>query len=367
MKLSHSKLSCILSCPMSYYLTYIEGISTIQEKPALYVGSAVHWGIEHNTEDLSEYFNSQESEYTRDQLLAESMVHGYLKHKDEIFRQILSMPDGSPLNLLEESHEVYITGKLPSNKFPEPTDFVGIIDLLLLTDKGFVVIDYKTSSYEPDWSTYLEQIYRYIFLLRSEFPDIPVVKIGIVNIKKTSIRQKKTENYEQFLNRLKYEYDINDENLVNYHEYQASDLNKELVDSYINNLSKMCDAARIIDENKSWFINYGAANGTYGKSPFWNIFYHTEDAYLLYKISDEIYDEDTNNVLTSRECVPIDMLVIDKNNVLNHYSKYRDEYEKVKSMCMTVDEFHRYLKTKYICDDNLLKKYFRNLSKIKTT
>ena len=43
--------------------------------------------------------------------------------------------------------------------------------------------------------------------------DIPVVKIAIINLRKTSIRQKKTENESQFLNRMKFEYDLNDDKL----------------------------------------------------------------------------------------------------------------------------------------------------------
>ena len=33
MKLSHSKLSTILNCPMTYYLSYIEKISLKDKKP----------------------------------------------------------------------------------------------------------------------------------------------------------------------------------------------------------------------------------------------------------------------------------------------------------------------------------------------
>lgn len=120
MKLSHSKLAKLISCPMSYRLTYELGIWTKVEKPALAIGSAVHWGIEHETDDLSEYFKEQGTfkqgdAYTREQVLAEAMVYGYLTHKDEIFEQILVDPDtGEKLELLEETHELYVTGKLKS-------------------------------------------------------------------------------------------------------------------------------------------------------------------------------------------------------------------------------------------------------------
>jgi len=362
MKLSHSKLSTILSCPMSYYLSYIEGISTIDEKPALWIGSAVHWGIEHNTEDLTEYFKSEQKNYSREQLLAESMVHGYLKHKDEIMNDILTMPDGSKLTLVDESHELYVNGKLPSFKYEDGHTFVGIIDLLLLTDKGFIIIDYKTSTYTPDWNNYLEQIYRYMFLVKSEFPDIPIVKIGIINIRKTAIRQKKTENLQQFLNRMKFEYEINDENYVNYHEYNPSEIEHKVIDNYISNLSKMSDTAAMIDENKMWFINYGAANGQYGKSDYWNIFYRIPDSYILYKIRDKIVTTDVDNniiVAETRPCRPLDMLVIDNNNVLNHYETYKSEWENFTD---TVECFHTMLREKYICDDDLLEQYRDNVS-----
>lgn len=370
MKFSHSKLSTLLTCPMSYYLTYEEGISTIQEKPALYVGSAVHWGIEHNIEDLTEFFDSADSNYTREQLLAEAMVHGYFKHKDELFEKILTNEDGSKLNLIEESHEVYITGKLQSKRWKDVThDFVGIVDLLLLTNQGFIVIDYKTSTYEPDWSNYLDQIYRYIFLLRCEFPEIPIVKIGIINIKKTAIRQKKTENNEQFLNRMRFEYEINDENYVNYHEYSPSSLDSNLIDEYIDNLRSMCDAGKTIVDDKLWYINFSAANGQYGKSAFWDIFYKTPDAYLLYKISDllvaheDFYDDKINDTLVvkSRPCVPIDMLVVDHNNVMNHYSKYKEEL--TKSGFKDLALFNQHIRENFIFDEHLLQGYTENIQK----
>lgn len=367
-KWSHSSLSQILSDPASYYLNHIEHISTIVEKPALYVGSAVHWGIEHNTEDLTEFFEGRN--YGRDQLLSEAMCHGYLKHKDEIFNEILTNSDGTKLQLLDESHEVFITGKLASSKNLEVVhDFVGIIDLLLLTDKGFIVIDYKTSSSVPDWSTYMDQIYRYVFLLRCEFPEIPIVKIGIVNLRKTAIRQKKTENEAEFFNRMKLQYDLNVEDFVNYHEYPIESLDEELIANYIENMSKMVDAAKMIYDNKIWFINFGNAIGYYGKSEYYDIFYHTKDAHMLYKISDTFLEDymsgeevKADMIVQSRPCVPIDMLVLDYNNVMNHYDKYKDVVSSLDKHS-SKSEIDTYLKSKYICDQKLLDVYYE-LNKI---
>ena len=89
MRLSHSKLSLLLSNPMEYYLCYRMGITPKVEKTALSIGSAVHWGIENDTEDLTGYFGDRLN-YGRDQLMAEAMVHGYFNHKDEIFNEIIT-------------------------------------------------------------------------------------------------------------------------------------------------------------------------------------------------------------------------------------------------------------------------------------
>lgn len=364
MKLSHSKLTTILTCPASYYLTYIQHISKKDEKSALAIGSAVHWGIEHNTEDLTEYWNQQfktRDQYGRDQLLAEAMVHGYMKHKDELLNKILTDRDGSKLQLLDETHELNIKTTLRTEKFEH--EFVGIIDLLLTTDKGFILVDYKTSTYTPDWDKYLDQIYRYIMLLRNEFPDIPICKIGIINIKKTGIRIKKNETVEQFLNRMKFEYDINDEEYVNYHEFLPEDLDNVLIDRYIENLKKECDIAQMIADGDTFFINFQAAQNQYGKSDFWDIFYHTKDAYLLYKISDRVYDEETKTYLKSRDCVPIDMEVLN-SRVINKYETYKllleeflESHSNSDSSLDIFDTFHNMLRDNVLVDECLLNKY----------
>lgn len=361
MKLSHSKLQTILTCPMTYFLEYKEGIKLKIEKPALYIGSAVHWGIEHNTDDLTEFYKESgsfkhEQGYTREQLLAESMVYGYLQHKKEIFDELLKDDDGNKLEMLEETHELFLEAELEGYKNNEVNNFVGIIDLLILTEKGFIVVDYKTSSQVPDWNQYLEQIYRYIYLLKKQFPEVPVYKIGIINLRKSMIRQKKDENEEGFLIRLKNEYKEHSDLYITTHIYHPSDLDENLISEYIENLKKMADMANVIDKNEMWYINYSNANGVYGKSQYYDIFYKTKDNYLLYKISDTLYDAGEDVIKNERDCVPIDMLVIDKKNILNKYDIF--EKEVIDSEILNKDKLFPFLKSKYECDDKLLEKYY---------
>lgn len=368
MKLSHSKLSTILTCPMSYYLAYKQCITPVAPKTAFSIGTAVHWGLEHNTEDLIPYFVENEGykendSMSREQILSIAMTHGYLTHKEEIFKKILyDEKSHSELQIIDEIHEIYLNGKLKSYSQKTPHDFVGIIDLLLLTDKGFILIDYKTSSFIPNWNDYLDQIYRYIFLLQSNFPDVPIYKIGIINLRKSGSRQKRGETEVAFLNRLKFEYELNDEDFINYHMFEVEDLDKNIVNAYIDNLSRQADTAELIDTNNMWYINYDAANGKY-KSQYWDIFYKTPSCHVLYNIKDTIFDEETKTMKDIRRCKPLDMLVIEKTNILNKYEQFRAQALAFYSINndMNKDKLFEHLKKSFIVDDELLEEYWLTL------
>lgn len=365
MRLSHSKLSLGLSNPMEYFLNYKMGISPKFEKTALSLGSAVHWGLEHGTEDLSEYFGNK-LEYSHDELLAEAMCHGYFYYKNQIFDELLTDKDGTKATLLEENHEVFIDGKLKSFINKECHIFVGIIDLLLLTDKGFIIVDYKTSSNVPNWNDYLDQLYRYIFLLKSEFPDVPIYKLAIINLRKSRTRQTRGESNQSYQNRLFKDYELNDDSFVNWHVFNPNEFSLTFVKLYIDNLSKMADTLDIIDKNNAWYSNFGATN-SYGGSVYKDIIYHTPDCHVLYTIKDKIYDEETNSFLDRRDCRKIDMLVVDYQNVLNKYELFEKAILELINVetDMSIEELNELLKNKYICDDELLDVYWQTFLKSK--
>lgn len=370
MKLSHSKLQCILNCPMTYFLQYRMGIQLKTPKAALELGSAVHWGLEHSTDNLSEYYGTQT--LSNEQILAEAMVHGFLVNKNNIFDQILRHPiTGEKLTLVKETHELFITGKLKSFlKLVDYHEFVGIVDLLLLVeDKAgnlyFIIIDYKTTSVQPNWDDYLDQIYRYIFLLNSFIPEVPVLKTGIISLQKSKIKQKVNETQKQFALRIKKDYEIDDGTYIHWHMFDTDMLNKQVVDAYIDNLARESDTAHLIDSNNAWFINYAGAVNKYGKSPYWDIFYHTPDCHVLYTITDKIYNDETGEFETTRDCRPLDMMVIDHDNVLNKYETFKLQALAFYSIKEDIeqDAFFEDLKKRFITDDSLLNKYWLTLVK----
>jgi len=372
MKLSHSKLQLLLKDPMSYHLKYDLGISQIETKPALRLGSAVHWGLEHGTDCLDEYYGNTDN-YTDEQGLAEAMVSAYINNKDEIFDLILTSLDekGSAvkLKMLDEQHEVFINSKLPSFKDPEHLhEFIGIADLLIETDKGLILIDYKTSSTEPSWDGYLEQIYRYIFMLKHVYPDKPVCKIGIVNLRKTRMRQKTNETTRNYYQRMKDEYLNNPWDYLYVHMYKPEDLNKELLDAYVENLSRMADAAETIVKNKLFYINFGAQND-YGKAEYYDIFYHTPGAFCLYNITDTILD-DKNCIKTEKDggrrpCTELDIKSIDDMSVLNKYTRFRDVTLPLIAKLESFDknEIHNELAKEFKFDEQNFDMYWSILMK----
>ena len=350
MRYSHSRLNTILSCPMTYYLSYEQKISRKEKPRALFIGSAVHYGLENNITVLDDYFKEngnfkQQTEFSDEQLLAESMLEGYQSHKNDIYDQILSY-NGERLELIKEEHELELYAPLNEND-----EFFGIIDLLLFTNKGFIIIDYKTSSNTPNWNDYLEQIYRYIFLLQHNFPDVPILKIGIINLRKCQIRKKKNENDDEFKRRIKFEYELNDENYINYHEYLPCELDKTHLEDYIRNLYYMCDMANVMINSKIRYINYTAANGVY-KSQYLEIFNHTENSYLLYEIEDEYFVD--GEIVHKRDCIPLDMECIYGDEYLvNKYTKF----EQIRKCRNSLESTIKYLELFYKYDIELLNNY----------
>lgn len=377
MHLSHSGLQLLLTCPASYFLSKKQGISLKKETKALQVGSAFHWGCEHNTEDLKGYldeidpFQNLYNDFTKEVALATGMVHGYLKKKDSIYKQILKSYEGEDLTLVDEFHELDLVCDLPSLRFEKNHEFHGIIDLLMLTDKGWIILDYKTSSMRPDFDKYLDQVLRYCWMVEQKFPEMPIYKVGIINVRKTGIKQRQGENEENYAMRIKREYDFDDCDLIEYHEFKPDDFEKSKMDLYIKNLSRMADFAQEIEDNNFWFINYGNAVSVYGKSEFWDLFYKTPDCKYLYKVYDPMFNTDLGEMSNYRDATDLDINCLEVPNPLNHYETFKEAFNKlpmsqVPALVLAQAEACRitclkYCKEHYTTDDELLNRYWNEL------
>ena len=368
---SHSRLNKIIENPKEYMLYYRQGIVPKEKKKSLFLGSGVHWGLERNSSDLMGYFFEQYgieqteeniANYVKDniQVMAESMAEAFLLRKQDFIDEILTEEDGTKLEILEEYHELELICEFDSNKYEFKHKFKGIIDLLFLTNKGFILCDYKTSSSVPDWNQYKSQLFDYILLLKKNFPDVPVIKVAIINLQKTGIKLKKNETELEFQERIKNEYVCN-QDLIRWHIYMAEEFDEEEVEAYSNNLTEMLDMAKTIDDEQIFYLNHSATQNMYGKSDYWDIFYHTPDAHCLYNIRDTIFDTQEHKIKQLRDCVPIDMLTVEKGeNVLNKYWKFKKEIVDFEKKNDTIDKeaIFNYLRKHYITDEFLLKEYW---------
>ena len=65
-----------------------------------------------------------------------------------------------------------------------------------------------------------------IFLLKKNFPEVPVIKVAIINLQKTGIKLKKNETDLDFQERIKNEYVCN-QDLIRWHIYMAEEFDED--------------------------------------------------------------------------------------------------------------------------------------------
>lgn len=380
---SNSSLNELMQCPATFFLKKICKITPIVAKPAFSLGSAVHWCLENEVEDSEPYYEGlnlnalKKLNYNSDKVLVDAMVHLFYKNKEKIYNQLLTNEDGSKLKLVsktitdinnveyninKECNELSLYVKIKSYKFKEDHNFMGIIDKLLLVEDekgrlGFILLDYKTSSQLPNWDKYLDQLYRYRYILKYLFPKMMLFKIGIINLVKTGIRKTKKESEDDFKKRIIEEYEINDDGLLNYHIYEDKLLDENMFKYYIQNLSRMLDNARTIYDDKNFYLDWAGLETQYGKNDYYYMIFPYENSWLDFKIEDTIYDEDSDTILKYRVCVESDTKILFNDKVIYNFNQFKDIYEFLKETLNDAKIKH-YILDLYTIDEDLLDAYF---------
>lgn len=350
---SHSKINLVLEDVFSYFLRYYYKVEPVKKSNALLIGSAVHHGLELDNSDLSDYFREngsfeQKNAFSPEQMLAEAMVTSYLAVKDDILSDIIG--DSHIKNIYREQEYIVPLEKTKS-------EFLGIIDLLIETDKGWIVVDYKTTSKTPNYDDYLEQLYRYCFLLEKTYPDIPIYKIAIISLKKASIRQKFNESPDDFKRRLILLYREQGSEYISYHIFNKSEdkviFNPEVLKNYYNNLENLISLCEKIISYDKFPVNYSKALNIYGNSPYFDlIYFNKEKAQANLYVRDYIYNEDLNEIEYKRDLNEVDFVLIEQAS-LSVLNKSIIHYDHYKSIIENKDDNIE----NYIYDPELIKKY----------
>lgn len=207
---SHSRIECFEKCPYQYKLRYVDELTTLPDDAAdnaLFLGTAMHTGIEENVD---------------------AAIKGYKKnypmitdaHINEIIKLQTMIPKAR--NLL---YNDMCYGRTPIFEKPIATKhFIGFADCLIPTENEneWILVDFKYCN-PKSVDRYLEsdQLHLYKYHLEQMNPKIKIVAMCYMIIPKTMIRQKKTEDLLQFRKRLKdtlnglnpevifVEYDVN--------------------------------------------------------------------------------------------------------------------------------------------------------------
>lgn len=230
MKVSYSRVSIFNQCPYKYKLRYVERIDTVKNQDpnnALYMGTALHEGLEN---DLKACIKSYISNYY---VLNDKNIDEIEKFKFLIPRIKPLVPDG--INELE----------IVDN------DFTGFIDLLVPTDKKGVydMYDFKYSNNKANYQLSPQlHLYKYFYEKQS---GNKIRNMYFLFVPKVQIRQKKTEDLYQFRKRIDEELENTFENL----EFMKINYDPKKVISFLLDVKKIYECEDF-EKNPSYLCNW---------------------------------------------------------------------------------------------------------------
>lgn len=249
---SYSRIGCFKTCPYQYKLRYIEKLKTLPDAEptnALYLGTAMHTGIEKNVEEAIK------------QYLSNYPVIDDL-HINETIKMEYIIPKAKDL--------------LPSGEYElkiDDEEFVGYADLLVPKGNGhYDLLDFK---YSNNVENYLKsgQLHVYKYYIERTTERI-IDNMYFVFLPKIMIRQKKTEDLYQFRKRLCEELSKSEIKIIKV-DYDFQKVQEYLADveqikaatEFPKNESRLCDwcefesfckrkeTTMILPENKRRDIN----------------------------------------------------------------------------------------------------------------
>ena len=179
--LGYSAVSTFENCPYQYWLRYIDKVEMLDDyepTDALKIGTALHRGIETDVKTaIQEYYNSYP-------VINDLHINEAIKLETMVPKVKAVIPEGQ--------HEVFF----------EYGAFKGTIDLLVDNDNGtYSIYDFK---YSNSVDRYMQSVQLHVYKYFAEKAlNITVSHLYFVFVQKVQIRQKKTEDLNQFRLRLK--------------------------------------------------------------------------------------------------------------------------------------------------------------------
>lgn len=236
MKVSHSRVEQFENCPYKYKLKYKRGLKTLPDDDpanALYLGTALHTGLEKGvSEAIEQYFSNYP-------IINDNHINEAIKLESVIPKAVALIPHGE--------HEVKL----------ENDDFLGFIDLLApatVFERGVEVpnqYDLYDFKYSNNVDRYMEsrQLHEYKYFFELLNPSKKIRNMYFLFVPKVQIRQKKTETLYEFRKRLQEELDKVEPKLVQI-EYDPNKVIEFLMEV------KHLQEEKSFDKNCGWLCRY---------------------------------------------------------------------------------------------------------------
>ena len=185
MQVSHSRVDCFNQCPFKYKLRYVNHLKTIPDDAAdnaLYLGTALHTGLEVGVEEAIEQY------YGNYPIITDDHINEAIKLEVMIPKAKQMIPDGQ--------HEVLI----------EDPDFKGFIDLLVPvgTEGGLEVFDLYDFKYSNNKQNYLgsDQLHLYKYFFEKNNPLCTIRNMYFLMVPKSKCKKIKGEDLQSYRQRL---------------------------------------------------------------------------------------------------------------------------------------------------------------------
>ena len=185
MQVSHSRVECFNQCPRKYQLRYLEGLTTIPDDAAdnaLFLGTALHTGLEVGVEEAIQQYYSNYPIITDD-------------HIDEAIKLEVMIPKAMQM-IPEGQHEVLI----------DDPDFKGFIDLLVPVgnEGGIRMFDIYDFKYSNNKQNYLDsdQLHLYKYFFEKNNPLCTIRNMYFLMVPKSKCKKIKDEDLQSYRKRL---------------------------------------------------------------------------------------------------------------------------------------------------------------------
>lgn len=185
MQVSHSRVECFNSCPRKYQMRYLEGLTTIpDDKPenALFLGTALHTGLEIGVEEAIQQY------YSNFPIITDEHIHEAMKLEVMIPKAKQMIPKGQ--------NEVLI----------DDPDFKGFIDLLVPvgSEGGIDFFDIYDFKYSNNKQNYIDsdQLHLYKYFFEKINPLGVIRNMYFLMVPKSKCKQIKGEDLTSYRQRL---------------------------------------------------------------------------------------------------------------------------------------------------------------------